>query len=45
LKANVDLAWGKRLFDMWIIVRSLPGEFPTDPEDCNADDQSERRKE
>jgi hypothetical protein len=30
---------------MWIIVSALPGEFPTDPEDCNTDDQSERCKE
>jgi hypothetical protein len=30
---------------MWIIVSALPGESPTDPEDCNTDDQSERRKE
>ena len=34
-----------RLFDMWIIVSTLPSEFPTDPEDCNTDDQSKRRKE
>ena len=36
---------GERLFDMWIIVSTLPGEFPTDPEDCNTDDQTKRRKE
>jgi len=36
---------GERLFDMWIIVSAFPGEFPTDPEDCNTDDQSKRRKE
>jgi hypothetical protein len=30
---------------MWIIVSTLPSEFPTDPEDCNTDDQSKRRKE
>ena len=36
---------GERLFNMWIIVSAFPGEFPTDPKDCNTDDQSKRRKE
>jgi len=44
-KASVDWVRGERLFNMWIIVSTLPGEFPTDPEDCNTDDQTKRRKE
>ena len=37
--------WRNGLFDVWIIVRTFPGKFPPDPEDSDAKDQSEHRKE
>jgi hypothetical protein len=37
--------WSNGLFDVWIIVRIFPGKFPPDPEDCDANGQSDQRKE
>ena len=37
--------WRNGLFDVWIIVRTFPGKFPPDPENCDANGQPEHRKE
>ena len=39
------MLWCNGLFDVWIIVRIFPGKFPPDPEDCDANGQSDQRKE
>ena len=39
------MLWCNGLFDVWVIVRILPGKFPPDPEDCDANGQSDQRKE
>jgi len=39
------ILWSKGLFNVWIIIRTFPGEFPSDPEDSDAYGQSKRREE
>ena len=39
------MLWCNGLFDVWSIVRIFPGKFQPDPEDCDANGQSDQRKE